>query len=159
MNTISGYINHTEKIHDARILNDVISVCRDGWEFYDHAAHQVDDQTLKTLFQGMASIRSEIVREFEPQVAVRGVEPRQSRTVAGTLQQWYTEAKSRFTSYSDHVFIAQVEKTEDRTLAVLRKAVKLVENSRLANQLASQVASVQMTHDRIKALRESAVTH
>lgn len=159
MNMLKNSLENISKVHDAKILNEVIAVCRDGCNFYRHAAQQVDDQTLRNLFLGMAGVKADIVNQLTPEVEACDVEANTSGTLVGRLRQWYADAKDNFSNYHDYIFIEQLEEAEDRTLSVLRKAVKSVESNRLASQLSSQVASAQMTHDRMKALKEVNHSH
>ena len=45
----------------ANALNDLISIARDGKDFYEEAAQKVDDAELKTLFARIATTKAQIV--------------------------------------------------------------------------------------------------
>jgi uncharacterized protein (TIGR02284 family) len=140
---------------DTDILNDVISVCRDGEALYSHVAGQVEDQQLRNMFSDMAQVRAAIVGELTAEVAIRGVKPKRSGSLTGNIRRWYLDARQDFSDYQDKEFIAQLEVTETRSLTVLRTAVSKVSDRSLAFRLSSLVASFQISHDRMKLLKQS----
>ena len=140
---------------DAEILNEIISVCRDGEKLYRHVAEQVEDQQLRNMFSEMASVRLQIVSELKSEVMLRGCEPNCEGTMVGRLSRWYVDARSRFSNFADRVFIDQLEETEERTLKVLRSSVKQVDDRTLVVRLSSLVASFQISHDRMRAIQSS----
>lgn len=144
-----------EAKEDAEILNDVISVCRDGEDLYRYVADRVEDQQSRNIFSDMAKVRSNIVKELESEVILRGVEPKKSGTFVGAISKWYIDAKSRFVDYTERAFIEQLEETEQRSLKVLRTAVREIEDKSLVFRLSSVVATFQMAHDRMSALKHS----
>ncbi len=140
---------------DADILNDVISVCRDGAALYSYVAAQVLDQQSRNMFSEMAQIRSKIVNELEAEVKVRGAKPTRSGSLIGSIRRWYIDARHSFSDYQDKEFIAQLEETEARSLAVLRTAVAKAQDPTLVLRLSSLVASFQMAYDRMSLLKKS----
>ncbi|GJM11691.1 MAG: hypothetical protein DHS20C12_00940 [Pseudohongiella sp.] len=150
-NSVSG----PEASEDAEILNDVISVCRDGEQLYRHVADRVSDQQSRNIFLDMARVRCQIVKELQSEVALRGAEPRSSETVVGKISRWYVEARSHFVDYKERAFIDELEETEERSLKILRTAVRKVEDKTLVYRLSSLVATFQMAHDRMRLLKAS----
>ena len=140
---------------DAEILNDIILVCREGETLYSHVATQVQDQQSRNLFVNMAEVRLKIAQELEAEAAVRGVELSNSGCQIDNIRRWYTEARHRFSQYHDKEFIAQLDETEKKSLAVLRTAVSKVTDKALAFRLSSLVASFQIVHDRMQKYKES----
>ncbi len=140
---------------DADVLNDVISVCRDGEALYSYAAAQVQDQRSRNLFSDMARVRSKIVEELEAEVADRGVKPIQSESLSGRIRRWYLDAMHTVTDYHDKEFINELQETENRSVVVLRTAVSQVKDEALVMRLSSLVASFQIAHDRMRLLKES----
>ncbi|MFT4861120.1 MAG: hypothetical protein ACI95C_000321 [Pseudohongiellaceae bacterium] len=140
---------------DADILNDVISVCRDGEALYSYVAKQVQDQQSRNMFSDMARIRLKIVKELEAEVTVRGEKPTRSGSLIGGIRRWYIDARHSFSDYQDEEFIAQLEETEARSLAVLRTAVAKAQDPALVLRLSSLVASFQMAYDRMSLLKKS----
>ncbi len=141
-------------VEDAVVLNDIVSVCRDGEKLYRYAAEQVEDQQLRNMFTEMASVRLKIARELESAVALLGTKPNRTGTMAGKISHWYVEARSHFVNYADKVFIDQLEKTEDKTLKVLRSAVQEVDDKSLMFRLSSLVALFQMSHDKMRSIQK-----
>ena len=143
-----------DAMEDADVLNDIISVCRDGERLYRHVAEKVEDQRLRNMFAEMASVRLKIVRELESEVILRGAELKRAGSVVGMISRWYLDARSRFTNYTERVFIDQLEETEDKTLRILRSAVQEVEDKSVMFRLSSLVATFQMSHDRMLAIQK-----
>ncbi|GAB1267838.1 hypothetical protein NBRC116493_10910 [Aurantivibrio infirmus] len=159
MKSVGQQQTRPEKIHDAVIVNDIITICRDGKNFYRQAAQAVDDQALKNIFNGMADIRQDLVDELEPQVTYRGIDVAEFGSISGTIKIWYINAKEKFGDFGDRRFISQLTETESRTLNVMKAAVKAVDDNQLAGKLSSKIASIQMTYDRMKALKDQSSHH
>ncbi len=140
---------------EADILNEMISVCIDSCDFYRHAEQQVNSQPIRNLFSSMANIHSEIVDSLSSEIKLRGQPPTQAGTLTGQLHQWYASAKTKFSDYSEIIFIEQLEKHENRTLEIFRSAIKNIDDKQLVHMLSSKVASIQIIYDRMKFLKSS----
>jgi len=147
--------NSPDAKDDAEILNDVISVCRDGEKLYRYVAEQVDDQQSRNMFSEMARVRFQIVKELETEVAHRGADSKRSGTMIGKIIRWYVDAKNHFVDYHQKEFVEQLVETESRSLKILRGAVREVSDKSLAVRLSSLVATFQIAHDRMTLLKKS----
>ncbi|WP_199611070.1 PA2169 family four-helix-bundle protein [Flocculibacter collagenilyticus] len=139
---------------DAMIVNEIIAVCHDGLAFYQHAQEHVEDYNLKRIFSGMIEIRREIIEKLEPEVIAREVSPVESESIFNKVRQWYVDAKDMLSDDNANVFIDELEQHEQATLNRLKEAMKRIEDERLAKKISHIAASVQMTHDKMAALKE-----
>jgi uncharacterized protein (TIGR02284 family) len=144
-----------ESLEDTDILNDVISVCRGGEALYSRAAAQVEDQHLRNMLSDMARVRSSIVNELAVDVGPTQVKPERSGAMIDDILCWYWDAQGSTTDYQDNGFIMQLERVETRALTLLRSAVSKLNNRALAFRLSSLVASLQISHDRMKLQKHS----
>ncbi len=143
-----------EKTSELSVLNRVLAVCEDGRSFYQHAAQEAESATLRQIFREQAQIRSEAIQQLSNEVHKRHGSPVHSGPLKGTLQQWYTDIRARLSHSQDHVFIQQLEETENQTLGELKRAVRSLHDPALARQLGSHLASIQLAHDRMKSIGE-----
>ena len=93
----------------ANTLNDLISIARDGKDFYEEAAQKVDDAELKTLFARIATTKAQIVGDLSAAVQAAGGKPEDSGTLVGSMQQLYGKIRAAF-ACGDHLEILEVLK-------------------------------------------------
>ena len=75
--------------HSNSNLNDLVSIARDGKNFYEHAATKVDDAALKTLFTRIAASKAAIVQGLSAEIRAEGDKPTQSGTLVGEMNKLY----------------------------------------------------------------------
>ena len=108
--------------NSTKILNDIISVTRDGKEFYEHAATKVDDSELMTLFARMAAVKGQVVSGLSSEIEAMGDEPAEKGTLAGDLSQMYGDLRALLGN-KDYAYVAQLEDSEDRLLKAFDAAL------------------------------------
>lgn len=96
-------------------LNDLIAISRDGCEFYEEAARNVDDSDLSGLFRRIAGVKAEIVAQLSTAVTAVGGKPEQKGTLAGNMQQMYARLRSSLGD-RDYGYVAELEESEDRLM-------------------------------------------
>ena len=106
----------------SKILNDIISVTRDGKEFYEHAASKVDDSELMTLFARMATVKGQIVSGLSTEIKAIGDTPADKGTLAGDLNQMYGDLRALLGN-KDYAYVAKLEDSEDRLLKAFDQAL------------------------------------
>lgn len=139
---------------DADILNDVIVICRDGEELYRHAAKQVGDQRIRNMYMEMARVRLQMLGELKIEESNLPSKSRHGGSVVGSSRRWYAAAKTR-ADFHQQDFVEQLQVTEKRALRALRILVKQLKNRSLMLRLSSLVATYQVSHDRMKYLKQS----
>ena len=121
--------------HSNHILNDLVSVARDGQDFYQHAADKVVDPDLKSLFTRIAGIKADIVATLSSEIkAAGGDKPTQSGTIVGELNKLYGDLRA-LAGGKDYAYVAQLEHSEDRL-------VKAFEDARNDNDIAPSALAV-----------------
>jgi len=108
--------------NSTKILNDIISVTRDGKEFYEHAASKVDDSELMTLFARMATVKGQIVAGLSNEIKAMGDKPAEKGTLAGDLSQLYGDLRALLGN-KDYAYVAKLEDSEDRLLKAFGEAI------------------------------------
>ncbi|MEE7547767.1 PA2169 family four-helix-bundle protein [Xanthomonas sp. Kuri4-1] len=103
-------------------LNDLISISRDGKQFYEEAAQKVGDAELAALFTRIAGVKSDIVSSLSSVVQAVGGEPDRSGTLVGSLQQMYGKVRATLgdTKYG---YVAELEESEDRLLKAFDEVI------------------------------------
>lgn len=108
--------------NSTKILNDIISVTRNGKEFYEHAATKVDDSELMNLFARMATVKGQIVAGLATEVKALGDKPAEKGTMAGDLKQMYGDLRALLGD-KKYAYVAQLENSEDRLLKAFDEAI------------------------------------
>jgi uncharacterized protein (TIGR02284 family) len=137
-------------------LNELIETCRDGQNGFKEAAENVKNPELKSFFNQIAAERAQFITELQLEVRRLGGDPEKSGSTAGTLHRVWMDIKGTLTGKDDHAILAECERGEDSAVNTYKNALKenvLPTNIRpLAER---QFRSIQLTHDRIKQMRDS----
>ncbi len=107
----------------SKILNDIVSVVRDGKAFYDTAIPKVHDPELKALFTRMAAMKGEVLTGLSAEVKSMGEVPAEDGTWAGELAKLYAEVRG-LVGDTDYAWVSQLEDSEDRLLKAFDEAVQ-----------------------------------
>jgi uncharacterized protein (TIGR02284 family) len=110
-------------------LKDIIEIARDGAAFYDDAQQHVQDVGLRAIFSQMAAAKRELITGLSAQLRADGEQPPRSGTIAGALRKAYTDIAAKVSKHEAKLYIAQLEETEDRLIAEVRKAIAEVEDA------------------------------
>ena len=146
--------------HSNSNLNDLVSIARDGKNFYEHAATKVDDAALKTLFTRIAASKAAIVQGLSAEIRAEGDKPTQSGTLVGEMNKLYGGIRA-LVGNKAYAYVAQLEESADRMLKAFNAAIADKDTSALAlgvlNRLAPEVrACHNLMRDRKLALKKAA---
>ncbi|MGB2222628.1 PA2169 family four-helix-bundle protein [Neptunomonas sp.] len=146
---------------DNRLVNELIAICHDGQRFYRQAAAEVTDSDLKSLFREMASIRAEIAEDLTKKVEEKGGSPEIGGSLVGKMRTVYTDVSTQLSDDANYHFVIELEASEEVTLNIFRDDIRKVDSPHLANDIARHLATIQVTHDRMKDIKDSltAVKH
>jgi len=136
-------------------LKDIVEIARDGAQFYDDAQQHVQDVGLRAIFAEMAAAKRELIIGLSAQLRAEGEEPPRSGTIAGAIRKTYTDVAAKLSSDEARLYIAQLEETEDRLLAVVRKAIAECDDASLRSTLEAYWPRVKDSHDRMRNLKQS----
>lgn len=143
--------------HNTHLLNDIISVAKDGADFYDQAQRQVDDPQLRQVFSRMAGAKRELISGLSSQVRNLGQEPPRDGTALGSLRETYTKLRAALGRDDAKLYAQQLEQAEDRLLDHMRTAVREA-GPEIRGSLETYLPEVQACHDEMRNLKHTMTT-
>ncbi len=146
--------------HSNHILNDLVSVARDGKSFYEDAASKIDNPELRTLFTRIATVKGDVVNSLSSEIRTSGDTPADSGTWVGSFNKMYGDMRAKFGDKS-YGFVAQLEESEDRLLKGFHDALQdkdISANARMTlNRLLPEVRGCHdIMRDRKAELKKAA---
>lgn len=139
-----------------KILNDLITINKDGQEGFREAAENVKNHELKTLFSQYSLQRSKFAGELQQIVLSLGEEPDTTSDLASALHRGWIDLKASFTKGSDHAVLAEAERGEDHAVAAYRDALEEELPEPVRSLVSEQATAVQAAHDDIRDRRDAA---
>lgn len=136
-------------------LNELIETCKDGQEGFKQAAEGVERSDLKSLFFEFSQQRAHFAGELQSLVQQLGEEPETSGSTAGALHRGWINIKSAVTGKDEKAVLNECERGEDSAKNTYKDALKKPFPSNIMEVIQNQYQSIQMAHDRVKALRDS----
>jgi uncharacterized protein (TIGR02284 family) len=150
------FMSHNKEIIST--LNNLIETLKDGQEGYRQSASGVDDPQLKTLFDSLSLQRSKFAGELQAEVVNLGEpEPEDSSSVTGSMHRAWINVKSAVTDRDRHAILAEAERGEDAAVSAYKDAMEENLPMPIKDLVSRQAAEVKGAHDKIRALRDSAV--
>ena len=134
-------------------LNHLIAVCRDGEEFYGRAADKAEQERLRTVFREAALLHREIGAELQPFVKSAGGSPAEGGTLAGKARQVVGTLKATFTSNTDQTLVSELEDAEGAAIAAFEQALKEPIREDAREFIATKLAELRGTQERIRELQ------
>lgn len=142
------------------VLNDLIEINNDRIAGFEKAIADIKDENidLKPLFQEYATDSRKFSQELTALVAVNAGDVETGNSVAGSLHRVWIDVKALFTGGDRKSILAEAERGED---AIKKAYQTALENQDLGQQartlVQTQAASIKSAHDKIKALRDTAL--
>ena len=136
-------------------LNNLIETCKDGQEGFKQAAEGVERSDLKSLFFEFSQQRSHFAGELQSIVQTLGGDPETSGSTAGALHRGWINIKAAVTGKDEKAILNECERGEDSAKNAYKEALKEPLPSYIADVVRNHAESVQLAHDRVKALRDS----
>ena len=143
---------------NAEILNDLIQINNDRVAGYEKAINelQTEDSDLKSLFVRMVGESHKYKMALATEVQALGDEIEEGTTNSGKIYRAWMDVKAVFTGHDRKTVLNNCEFGEDAA----QKAYKMaLEEEGLSADLRSlitdQKAALRLSHDEIKALRDS----
>lgn len=140
-----------------RVLNELITVCRDSEQGFQFAAMDVNDPDLARIFAEYSAQRAKFVCELEQRVRVLRGDPVQSGGPVAALHRRWMDLKAALAANEIHAVLAECERGED--LATKAYGAALGEqdiDEQTMRLIQAQYELVQAAHDRIRQLRDGA---
>ena len=144
--------------NQARLLNDLILINNDRMVGYQKAMEELkeEDSDLKLLFQDKVNQSNEFKSQLTNKLIKIGHEVETGTTNAGKIYRVWMDVKAFFGGSDRKIILDNCEDGEDAALAAYNNALTSEDLSVEARSLLiKQQAALQISHDRIKALRDA----
>jgi uncharacterized protein (TIGR02284 family) len=137
-------------------LNDLIETCKDGEEGFRTCAEDLHDPQLKITFTERAEKCAAAAAELQELVRSLGGNPETTSSVSGALHRRWVDIKSLITGKDNLAVLKECERGEDVALKNYRAALAKDLPQDVRSLVERQLAGVQLNHDRVRQLRDSA---
>lgn len=152
-----GTLQHIQ--HQISALNDLIKVNNDRIAGYQKAVEGTDEVGLKTVFEGYIDQSRGYVNELNDYIHHLGGSPADGTTLSGKFYHAWMDVKAAFTKKDNHSVLSDCEYGEDVAKSAYRKALDdkelIWEDAKVVALLNSHLNGLKISHDAIKALRDS----
>jgi uncharacterized protein (TIGR02284 family) len=142
------------------VLNDLIEINNDRAEGFGKAAQDLDptDMDLQGIFLNCSLESKQFSQQLRDEINQLGGHADNDTSNTGALHRAWIDVKATFTGHDRKGILAECERGEDAIKKAYRDALS-PENDLAAEViplLLRQQTSIEMSHDRIKSLRDSA---
>ena len=137
------------------LLNDLIQVCRDGEKGFMEAANQIENASTRAFLSEESRIRGRYAEQLRQEVSQLGGTPETEGSTSGSIGRAWMNLKSSFGG-GDKAILSSCEASEDTTLATFRKALGRLLPDPVQGLVSQQFEAIERSHERIRALRDSA---
>ncbi|MVN92488.1 PA2169 family four-helix-bundle protein [Mucilaginibacter aquatilis] len=141
------------------IINDLIEINNDRADGFQKALKDLEggESDLKSLFEEYSSQSRQFSQELTALAAQHGGDTETGNSVSGTLHRAWIDVKALFTGSDRKAILAECERGEDAIKKAYREALaEGVLPAEAITLIAKQAQAIGQSHDRIKALRDSA---
>ncbi|MFD0792929.1 PA2169 family four-helix-bundle protein [Mucilaginibacter litoreus] len=153
-----GTLQHIQ--HQISALNDLIKINNDRITGYQKAVDGTADTGLKTVFEGYIDQSKGYVNELNDYIHQLGGSPADGTTLSGKFYHAWMDVKSAFTKKDNQSVLSDCEYGEDVAKSAYRKALDdkelIWEDEKVVSLLTNHFNGLKISHDAIKALRDSA---
>ena len=136
------------------ILNDLITICKDGEQGFLKVAEEVIEQKLKTIFNDRAKACKEAGAELQGYVTKLGETPTDSGSILGALHRGWIDVKSAVTDRSTYEILNECEKGEDAAKEAYSKALEADLLEDIRSVLEKHFEAVKENHVLVRDLRD-----
>jgi uncharacterized protein (TIGR02284 family) len=136
------------------VVHHLIERCKDGVKGYKHAADDIEDQDLKSLFRDFSVQRDTMITELQNELHQMGKTDDESSSMEGTVHRTWMDLSSALLAKDRQQVLNECERGEDYAVAAYDKAMKADLPGNLKNIVEKQYHQVKQAHDRIRDLRD-----
>ncbi len=137
-------------------LNNLIEACKDGQNGFKEAAEGVERSDLKSLFYEASQQRSQFAGELQSLVRELGGDPEDSGSVSAAIHRGWINIKSVVTGKDETAILNECERGEDSAVSSYKDALEEDLPANVRTIVQKQADTVKATHDKVKALRDTA---
>jgi uncharacterized protein (TIGR02284 family) len=135
-------------------LQSLIQVNIDSRDSLKEAADLVQDAVVEVTLRDLADHRNDQISELRMLVAANDEEPECSGSMLGTLHRKWMDLRSALGG-GPVAILSEAERGEDYIKSKYESVLKQCAGSAVTDVLNRQYASVKVSHDRVRALRDS----
>ena len=136
-------------------LKKLIDFLRDSHQGFTEIGEHIKDDAARLFFMKETQVRAEFAAELENELHRLGVKDvKQSGMIAGKVHRTWGELKAKLGG-GDHTLLATAEQGEDAAKEAYEEALKEHLPRDIRDILLGQQAHIQLSHDRVKALRDA----
>jgi len=143
---------------NTEILNDLIQINNDRIEGYTKAIEELkpEDSDLKALFVKMIGESHKYKLALATEVQALGVDAETGTTNSGKIYRAWMDVKALFTGHDRKTVLNNCEAGEDAAQRAYKMALNEEDLSAdLRTLITDQKATLRVSHDEIKALRDA----
>ncbi|RZK55819.1 MAG: PA2169 family four-helix-bundle protein [Pedobacter sp.] len=143
---------------NAEILNDLVQINNDRIAGYEKAIEELqsEDADLKSLFVRMIGESHKLKMALATEVQALGEDIDQGTTNSGKIYRAWMDVKAVFTGHDRKTVLNNCEFGEDAAQRAYKMALEDEDLSAdLRSLITEQKAQLRVSHDEIKALRDS----
>lgn len=135
-------------------LQELIQINIDARDGFRQAAQAIDDLTLRSAFEQLASDREAQSDELARFVTWNGEIPRRAGSLSAAMHRTWMSIREMMSSDDRYAMLCEAERGEDSIKAAYEDALRSTAGSVIHDVLVSQYAAVKSAHDRIRDLRD-----
>ncbi len=136
-------------------LKDLIETLRDGHQGFTELGHHLQDPAAKKFFLEETQVRAGYAAELENELHRLGVKDvKVSTSTSSKAHRFWGELKAKMGG-GDHALLDTAEQGEDVAKKAYADALKEDLPLPVREMLGRQQEHVQMSHDKVKAMRDS----
>ena len=143
---------------NAEVLNDLVQINNDRIAGYEKAISELkpEDSDLKTLFTRMIGESHQYKMALATEVQAQGEEIETGTTNSGKIYRAWMDVKAIFTGHDRQTVLNNCEFGEDAAQKAYKMALAEEDiSSAIRALITDQKAALRISHDEIKALRDS----
>jgi uncharacterized protein (TIGR02284 family) len=148
--------NPSTTLHEVQdTLRSVIETLIDGQEVFQKIGEDLKDETLKLYFLAESLKRAEFRGQLETVLHQEGIHDiDESGSVLGAVNRTWADLKSKLGG-GDHTLLVTAEQCEDQAKSAYEEALKKELPFPVRQLLVSQAADIEVSHDYVKAMRDT----
>ena len=136
-------------------LNTLIETCNDGAQGFRTAAQELENSSLKQLFNDYARQRAQFADQLREEVRRLGGTPDEGGSVSGAMHRGWMNIKSAIAGKSDSAIVAEAERGEDVAVKAYEKAIRSDLPPQVRLTVQRQFTEVQSAHDRVRGFEKT----
>lgn len=139
--------------HDERwMLSHLIEMCKDDELVLRYSASHVQDPTVKTVLQELASQRARFAADLLPHMQRLGATDAPNGTTRGALHRGWVAVKATLKRADDKAMLAEAEQAEAHILAAYQEALDDLLPITARDVVERQYAEIRRAQDQVHSL-------